>query len=212
MAVIEFELTKEFRDRFQEALDQRDDQFIRATLEDVKAADVSSLLYEFNSEESKYVMDLLPIERQAEIINDLDEDTRREFLKIYNSSEIAAFVNLLDSDDAADIINELPIQQREEVLSGLDTELRIQVTELLRYEDNVAGGLMAKELIKARADWTVVQCIEEIRKQAERSPPSTRCTSLTTLTACWDAYLFRTSLFLMPINSLPIYTRRISFA
>lgn len=168
MAVIEFELTKEFRDRFQEALDQHDDQFIRATLEDVKPADVSSLLYEFDSEESKYVMDLLPIERQAEIINDLDEDTRREFLKIYDPTEIAAFVNLLDSDDAADIINELPIQQREEVLSGLETELRILVTELLRYEDNVAGGLMAKELIKARADWTVVQCIEEIRKQAEK--------------------------------------------
>lgn len=168
MALIEFELTKEFRDRFQEALDQRDDHFIRSTLEDVKAADVSSLLYEFDSEESKYVMDLLPIEKQAEIINDLDEDTRKEFLKIYTHSEIAAFVNLLDSDDAADIINELPIQQREEVLSGLETELRIQVTELLRYEDNVAGGLMAKELIKARADWTVVQCIEEIRKQAEK--------------------------------------------
>ncbi|MDV3307821.1 MAG: magnesium transporter [Cyclobacteriaceae bacterium] len=168
MALIEFELTKEFRDRFQEALDQRDDHFIRSTLEDVKAADVSSLLYEFDSEESKYVMDLLPIEKQAEIINDLDEDTRKEFLKIYTPSEIAAFVNLLDSDDAADIINELPIQQREEVLSGLETELRIQVTELLRYEDNVAGGLMAKELIKARADWTVVQCIEEIRKQAEK--------------------------------------------
>ena len=168
MAVIEFELTKEFRDRFQEALDQRDDKFIRATLEDVKAADVSSLLYEFNSEESKYVMDLLPIDRQAEIINDLDEDTRKEFLRVYSPSEIAAFVNLLDSDDAADIINELPILQREEVLSGLDTELRIQVTELLRYEDDVAGGLMAKELIKARADWTVVQCVEEIRKQAEK--------------------------------------------
>ena len=168
MALIEFELTKEFRDRFQEALDQRDDHFIRSTLEDVKAADVSSLLYEFDSEESKYVMDLLPIEKQAEIINDLDEDTRKEFLKIYTPSEIAAFVNLLDSDDAADIINELPIQQREEVLSGLETELRIQVTELLRYEDNVAGGLMAKELIKARADWTVVQCIEEIRKKAEK--------------------------------------------
>src|SRR5690606_20078420 len=158
----------EFRDRFQEALDQRDDKFIRATLEDVKAADVSSLLYEFNSEESKYVMDLLPIDRQAEIINDLDEDTRKEFLRVYSPSEIAAFVNLLDSDDAADIINELPILQREEVLSGLDTELRIQVTELLRYEDDVAGGLMAKELIKARADWTVVQCVEEIRKQAEK--------------------------------------------
>lgn len=167
MAIIEFELTKEFRDRFQEALDQHDDRFIRNSLEDVEAADISSLLYEFSSQESKYVMDLLSVERQAEIINDLDTDTRKVFLRIYASEEIAGFLNLLDSDDAADIINELPIQQREEVLSGLDTELRIQVTELLRYEDNVAGGLMAKELIKARGDWTVVQCIEEIRKQAE---------------------------------------------
>lgn len=167
MPIIEFELTKEFRDRFQAALDERDDRFIRDSLEDVKAADISSLLYEFEAQESKYVMDLLPIERQAEIINDLDPDTRKGYLQVYSSEEIAAFLNLLDSDDAADIINELPIQQREEVLSGLDTELRIQVTELLRYEDNVAGGLMAKELIKARVDWTVVQCIEEIRKQAE---------------------------------------------
>lgn len=167
MPIIEFELTKEFRDRFQAALDERDDRFIRDSLEDVKAADISSLLYEFEAQESKYVMDLLPIERQAEIINDLDPDTRKGYLQVYSSEEIAAFLNLLDSDDAADIINELPIQQREEVLSGLDTELRIQVTELLRYEDTVAGGLMAKELIKARVDWTVVQCIEEIRKQAE---------------------------------------------
>lgn len=160
-------MTKEFRDRFQEALNARDDKFIMSSLEDVKSADISSLLYEFDSLESKYVMDLLPVERQAEIINDLDTDTRREFLRIYPSEQIAGFLNRLDSDDAADIINELPIQQREEVLSGLETELRIQVTELLRYEEDVAGGLMAKELIKARADWTVVQCVEEIRKQAE---------------------------------------------
>lgn len=167
MAIIEFELTKEFRDRFQAALDQHDDRFIRNSLEDVKAADISSLLYEFDALESKYVMDLLTVDRQAEIINALDTDTRKQFLRIYASDEIAGFLNLLDSDDAVDIINELPIQQREEVLSGLETELRIQVTELLRYEHNVAGGLMAKELIKARGDWTVVQCIEEIRKQAE---------------------------------------------
>jgi magnesium transporter len=76
-------------------------------------------------------------------------------------------VNLIDSDDAADILNELPIKLREQVLSGLEDQLRIQVTELLRYEDNVAGGLMVKELIKARVNWTVVQCIDEIRKQAE---------------------------------------------
>ena len=69
--VIEFDFTKEFRDRFQEALDARDAPFIRESLESVKAADITALLYQFNSEESKYVMDLLSIGLQAEIINDL---------------------------------------------------------------------------------------------------------------------------------------------
>ena len=164
---VDFELTKEFRDRFQEALDARDEQFIRHALAHVKPADIASLLYEFNSEESKYVMDLLDIEIQAEIISDLDKDTRKKFLKVYPPSGIINFLNQLASDDTADILNELPIKEREQVLSGLEPELKQQVTELLRYEDNVAGGLMAKELIKARYNWTVVQCVDEIRKQAE---------------------------------------------
>jgi magnesium transporter len=165
--LVEFELSKEFRDRFQQALDERDDQFIRDTLDGVQAADITALLYEFNAEESKYVMDLLPIDLQAEIVNDLDSETRKNFLKIYPPTGIIIFLNQLASDDVADILNELPIKEREEVLSGLEPELRTQVTELLRYEENVAGGLMAKELIKARVNWTVVQCVEEIRKQAE---------------------------------------------
>ena len=165
--LVEFELTKEFIERFQRALDERDDEFIKKTLGDVKAANITALLYEFNSEESKYVMDLLSIEVQAEIISDLDPDTRKRFLKIYHPSEIINFLNQLASDDTADILNELPIKEREEVLSGLELTLKTQVTELLRYEENVAGGLMAKELIKARYFWTVVECIDEIRKQAE---------------------------------------------
>lgn len=165
--LIPFELTKEFRDQFQEALNERDIDFIRQTLEEVNAADITSLLYEFNSEESKYVLDLLPIEVRAEIIRDLDPDTRKTFLKIYEPSDIARIIDQIDSDDAADILNDLPIKVSEEIIALIDSELRSKVVELLRYDPNVAGGLMAKELIKARDTWTVVQCIDEVRKQAE---------------------------------------------
>jgi magnesium transporter len=164
---VEFELTKEFRDRFQEALDKRDPEFIRETLNGIQPADITALLYEFTPEESKYAMDLLPVESQAEVLNGLDSDTRRTFLKLYAPEEIVTLLNQLASDDAADILHELPVKKREQVLSSVDSELRTQVTELLKYEANVAGGLMAKELIKARVHWTVVQCVEEIRKQAE---------------------------------------------
>ncbi len=164
---VEFELTKEFRDRFQLALDERDGNFIVESLIDVNPADITSLLYEFNSEESKYVLDLLPLETRSKIINDLDSDTRKKFLQIYGLTELTEIVNQLDSDDAADILNELPIKTSESIIAGLEVDLKVQVIDLLRYDANVAGGLMAKELIKARDNWTVVQCVEEIRKQAE---------------------------------------------
>ncbi len=163
-----FGLTKEFRDRFQQAIGEKDDAFIRQSLEGVNAPDITALLYEFDAEESKYVLDLLEVGIRAEIITDLDSDTRLSFLKVYQPQELIAVVDELDSDDAADILNELPIRVREEVLAGLDSTLRSQVIDLLRYAENVAGGLMAKELITARVDWTVDQCIEEIRKQVEK--------------------------------------------
>src|SRR5690606_28672765 len=112
-------------------------------------------------------MDLLSLDQQAEIIRDLASEQRRTYLRVYRPDQLGPLLNELASDDVADILHELPVRVREEVLLFLDPELRGQVTELLRYEEHVAGGLMAKELIKARVDWTVVQCIDEIRKQAE---------------------------------------------
>ncbi len=164
---VEFELTKEFRDRFQAALDQRDRNFIRESLNEVNPADITTLLYEFSATESKYTLDLLPLDVRALIIKDLDSETRAGFLKTYNNKELTDIINLLDSDDAADILNELPIKTREEIIATLDPVLSGQVIDLLRYDSQVAGGLMAKELIKARDHWSVVQCVEEIRKQAE---------------------------------------------
>lgn len=165
--VLEFALTREFRDRFQEALNVRDADFIRTALAGIKSADISALLYEFDAAESKFVMDLLSLDQQAEIIRDLASEQRRTYLRVYRPDQLGPLLNELASDDVADILHELPVRVREEVLLFLDPELRGQVTELLRYEEHVAGGLMAKELIKARVDWTVVQCIDEIRKQAE---------------------------------------------
>lgn len=166
--LIQFELTNEFRERFQQAVSEKDVAFIVQSLEGVKPADISTLLYEFNSEDSKYVLDVLTPEQRAEIINDLDEDIREKFLRSFETQEITEIVNHLDSDDAVDILNELPIKEREQVLAGIDnSEKEANILDLLRYDEDVAGGLMAKELVKANVNWTVVQCIEQIRKQAE---------------------------------------------
>ncbi|CAD5278411.1 MULTISPECIES: magnesium transporter [unclassified Imperialibacter] len=167
-ALIQFELSKEYLERFQGALDEKDEQFIKASLDGVNPADITQLLYEFDTEESKYVIDLLEKQISAQIINDLDEDTRTEFLGAFTVTEISSFLDFLDSDDCVDILMELSLQTREEVVALIRDEQKARhVQELLHYDEDVAGGLMAKELIKCNLNWTIRQCIEEIRKQAE---------------------------------------------
>lgn len=167
--ITQFELNKEFLDRFREAVGQSDAEFVRNSLKDVKNVDISTLLEEFDSEESKYVLDTLGSDITADIMIYMEDDTRRNFLKAFDTLELANIVKGLDSDDAVDIINELPIKSQEEVISQIDDkEKEANIIELLRYDDDVAGGLMAKELIKANMNWTVIQTIEEIRRQAEK--------------------------------------------
>ncbi len=167
-SVNQFELTKEFLERFGEAIESHDILFIQASLSGVNSADISALLHEFDSKDSKYVLELLDVETGSEIIKGLDPDTRLEFLSEFETDEISKYVNELDSDDAADIVNELPLKIREAVIDGLDNEEKASnVLELLRYDEDCAGGLMAKELIKANANWTIGKTIDEIRRQAE---------------------------------------------
>lgn len=163
-----FELTQEYLERFREALETKDDVFIRESLEKVRHEDVSALLEEFNADQSKYVLELLEKEIASDVIEDLDEDTRSKFLTVFNAEEIAEYVEGMETDDAADILNDLPVKIREEVIANLENhEKASHIIELLRYDEDCAGGLMAKELIKANVNWNVVQCIEEIRRQAE---------------------------------------------
>ncbi len=164
----QIELTKEFFEEFSQAVANKDENFIRQSLAGLRNADISLLLEEFDAEHSKYVLQLLPVEVSAAIIKDLDEDVQQEFLEFFSSEEIAAYIDVLETDNGADILNELPAKKREEVIAHLSNfEKANHILELLRYEDNCAGGLMAKELVKVSLNWSVIRCIEEIRQQAE---------------------------------------------
>lgn len=162
------EITREYIEQVEEAIERKDDAFILRTMADMHPADVTTVLYELDTNESKHVMDLLPPETGAQILSDLDYDIRTDFLGYFTSAEIARYVNLMDSDDAVDILNELSVQTREEVIALLDNEEKAEhILDLLHYEEDCAGGLMGKELIKVNLNWRVRHCIEEIRRQAE---------------------------------------------
>lgn len=163
-----FELTKIYLDRLETAIEQEDEAFIKVELEDLYPADISSILSELDGKKAHYILGLLDIEVGAEIISELEEDIRLDFLRHFTSAELAKYVNILESDDAVDLLKEQPIQIREEVIALLeDREQARFILDLLPYEEDCAGGLMQKELVKINVKQTVTECVEEIRRQAE---------------------------------------------
>jgi magnesium transporter len=118
-AMMNFELSKEYLERFQQALDEKEDSFIIQSFEGVKSADIAALLYEFDSQECKYIFDILSDEEAALVLEDMDEDVRESFLTEFSSIELARYIELLDSDNGADILYQIPLKRREEVIKGI---------------------------------------------------------------------------------------------
>ena len=165
---MKFELSNNFKERLKVEIENQNVKFIKIAFHEVSHVDVAELLYEFNSFESKYVLDNIGLETSSKIISELDDDTRQNFLKIYSSNEIADVLKIIDSDDGADILLDLSSEVREEVLINIDDKIKSKnLRDLIKYDDEVAGGLMAKELVKCNIDWKIKQCIDLIRKQAK---------------------------------------------
>lgn len=164
-----FVLTKSFVREVEVAISEENAAKIRALFEDVHPADISAVLDELDTTSCRYVLDILESRVSAEILSNLDHDILQDFLPVFQPQELIAFFEHIDSDDAVDMLEVLHPRVREEVISGIKNRERAShILELLRYEEDVAGGLMGKELIKANINWTVVECIEEIRRQAEQ--------------------------------------------
>lgn len=164
-----FELSKEYLESLREAIELTDIDFIKQSFDGVNEADIAALLDELNMQEALYVLRLLEAEVAADILIELDEDSLTRVIYEMEPSELAAYIDQMDSDDAVDILNLLTVREREDVISHLqEKEKSAHILDLLRYDEDSAGGLMAKEFIKANKNWNVIQTIEEIRRQAEK--------------------------------------------
>lgn len=165
---IQFELTDELIEKVELLVAKTHDKELQGLLNDFHYADIAEILDELNLEDSVYVIKLLDSETTSDVLTELDEDIREKILENLSAKEIAEELEELDTDDAADIIAELPEDRQAEVIAEIeDEEHREEITELLAYEDNTAGSLMAKELVKVYETWTVAGCLRRIRGQAK---------------------------------------------
>ncbi|WP_298508063.1 magnesium transporter [uncultured Kordia sp.] len=163
-----FKLSNELIEQVQSYVEQKKDSELLILLEELHYADIAEIIDELHLEEATYIIKLLDSEKTSDILTEVDDDVREKILENLSAKEIAEEIDELDTDDAADIISELSDERKQAVISELeDKEHAKEIVELLRYDEDTAGGLMAKELVSANENWNVLTCVKEMRKQAE---------------------------------------------
>ncbi len=165
---MEFKISRDFIAQIEQLISENKGNELENLLHEIHYADIAEIMEELDDYEASYLFKILDSEKTAEILLELDEEVREKILRNLSAKEIAEELDELNTDDAADIIAELPQSKKEEVISELeDVEHAKDIVDLLRYDEDTAGGLMAKELVKVNENWNVLTCVKEMRQQAE---------------------------------------------
>lgn len=165
---MQFELTKEFIDDVIQAIDEKNNSLLVDKIHSLHPADIAEVLDIVNLPQAQYLYKLLEDDLASEVLVEIDEDTREEFLNSLSSEEIAESLEKMYADDAADVIQDLPEEVQEEVLEALkDDEHLSEISQLLNYDEDSAGGIMDMDFISANCNWTIKNALKKFREQVE---------------------------------------------
>ena len=156
-------------DMLQELIEQQEAEKLKELLADLPPADIAELCDELDVDEARFIYQILDNEDAADVLVEMDEDARKDILDTLPSETIAKkFVDYMDTDDAVDIIREMDEEKQEEILAHIeDIEQAGDIVDLLKYDEDAAGGLMGTEMVIVKENWSMPECLREMRQQAE---------------------------------------------
>ena len=162
-------MTQEFINHIKELIGKKDSVMLQEAVSRLHPADIAEICLELTTEQARFLYRQLDNETAADALIEMDEDLRNDLLEELPSEAIAKrFVNYMDTDDAVEIIRDMDEEKQEEVLSNLqDIELAGDIVDLLQYDEDTAGGLMSTEMVVVNGNWSMPECLKEMRQQAE---------------------------------------------
>ena len=162
-------MSNELIHSIRELIEQKASVLLQEKLSKMHPADIAEICNELTEEEAHFLYRQLDNEKAADALTEMDEDMRNELLEDLPSEVVAKrFVNYMDTDDAVEIIRDMDEEKQEEVLQHIkDFELAGDIVDLLQYDEDTAGGLMRTEMVIVNENWSMPECLKEMRRQAE---------------------------------------------
>ena len=143
---------------------------LRASINELHAADAADLLEQLSVDDRARLVGLLRPGFDGEVLTYLNPDLREEVVQLFEPRELAAAVAELDTDDAVDLIEDLDEETRAEILSHMPAADRALVQENLNYDEGTAGRLMQRDLVAVPQFWTVGKTIDFLRAATDELP------------------------------------------
>ncbi|MDQ6929222.1 MAG: CBS domain-containing protein [Candidatus Eremiobacteraeota bacterium] len=127
-------------------------------------SELAEIISDLSAREAAAVIHQLDDETAADALEHLDSDTQRAIIRDIGTERAADIIEEMDSDDAADLLGDLPEEHQTELLAEMNEYTAEELRELVKYEDDVAGGLMTTDYLWIFPHRTTESTIKKIRE------------------------------------------------
>jgi len=129
-------------------------------------ADLSVLFRSLSLAQQRKLFDMITdVEQKGIVFSELEEDIFQDLIEDMPVEAIVKILESMSADDVADIIGRLPEGRSQDILDKMETAESEEVEDLLRYDDDTAGGIMVPDFIALKEDVTAREAIESLQKE-----------------------------------------------
>ena len=138
---------------------------LKGLLEDLNDVEIANNILPLKSKYQLSIIELLDREKAAEVINNLQQHSPvlEDIVEEMDTKQLGDLIEDMDKDDAADVLSIMDDEKATEVLEELSKEDRDEITTLLQYDEDSAGGIMDPVVIAVQKDITVRQATSQIK-------------------------------------------------
>ncbi|MCF7689312.1 MAG: magnesium transporter [Cephaloticoccus sp.] len=154
-------------DQLEHCIDTQNAQGAGALLESLPSGERSRLIDRLDDERQERLMVMIQPEQAADLLEHMADAQAVDILDGIDPDRAADILEELDSDAAADMLGELEDDEAEAILEEMEPAEAAEARELLRYDEDTAGGLMRSEFLAYPMSATVGDVTEDMRANAE---------------------------------------------
>jgi magnesium transporter len=132
-------------------------------------SELAEIIEDLSAREAAAIVSQLDDETAADAFEHLDAETQRSLIEDIGTERAADIIEEMDADDAADLLSELDEEQQQQLLAEMNEYTASELRELVKYDENTAGGLMTTDFTWIYPHRTAEATIRKIREIAPTS-------------------------------------------